>query len=60
MVMLQGNNASPHKARIILQFKENTGIRFLYWPAKSPDLNSIEIVWDVMGKGIKKSNSLPS
>jgi len=51
---LQDDNATPHRAHIVRDFKNASGIRSLTWPSKSPDLNPIEHIWDVMGREIQK------
>jgi hypothetical protein len=40
--ILQDDNAPPHRAAVVQEFKTNQGIQSLLWPANSPDLNPIE------------------
>ena len=57
---LQDDNARPHRARIVADFKQTVGIRSIEWPSKSPDLNPIEHIWDVMGRTIQELDPSPN
>ncbi|GBN04634.1 hypothetical protein AVEN_1404-1 [Araneus ventricosus] len=48
--IFQQDNAPCHKARIVLEwFEEHTDeFHLMSWPPNSPDLNSMEHIWDVM------------
>ena len=53
-VVLQDDNARPHRARIVQQFLQQNNVDHLDWPARSPDLSPIEHVWDILGKRIRQ------
>ena len=48
--ILQDDNALPHRAAVVQEFKGNRGIQSLPWPANAPDLNPIEHAWDCLGR----------
>lgn len=51
----QQDNARPHVSRKTLSNLRNSGITlFPFWPAHSPDLSPIEIIWAIMGKRVEK------
>ncbi|MCJ8746846.1 hypothetical protein PDJAM_G00146480 [Pangasius djambal] len=50
--LLVHDNAQPHVARVCRQFLEDEGIDTIEWPQRSPDLNPIEHLWDIMFRSI--------
>ncbi|GBN76007.1 Transposable element Tc1 transposase [Araneus ventricosus] len=57
--LLQDDNARPHRARIVDDYLQQETIQRLEWPARSPDLNPIEYVWDALGRRIAALNPPP-
>ena len=53
-VVLQYDNARPHRARIVQQFLQQNNVDHLDWPARSPDLSPIEHVWDILGQRVRQ------
>ena len=46
------DNARPHTARHTREFLAQAGVPLLDWPARSPDLNPIEHMWDELERGL--------
>ena len=40
------DNARPHGAQVADQFVEKNGIERMEWPARSPDCDPIENLWE--------------
>ncbi|GFW71582.1 transposable element Tc3 transposase [Trichonephila clavipes] len=47
--VFQQDNARPHVAKTVKSYLESQQVQILPWPAYSPDMSSIEHVWDIVG-----------
>ena len=50
---LQHDNATSHTARSVQDFLQDRNVSVLPWPAKSPDLNPIDHVWDQLDRRLR-------
>ncbi|GFV83835.1 transposable element Tcb1 transposase [Trichonephila clavipes] len=54
------DNATCHQTLAVQYCLDSEGIQRLVWPARSPDLNPIEIVWDALGRQVAGRNYPPT
>ncbi|KAI3357227.1 hypothetical protein L3Q82_015684 [Scortum barcoo] len=57
--LLMQDNARPHVAGVCQQFLQDKGIDAMDWPARSPGLNPIEHIWDIMSRSIHQRHVAP-
>lgn len=57
--LLMHDNARSHVAYIVDEYLTEVGIRRLQWPARSPDLNPIEHVWDMLKRRVRARPNPP-
>ena len=57
--LLMHDNARPHVVGVCLQFLHGGGIDFMDWPARSPDLKSLEHIWDIMSRPVQQRHVAP-
>ena len=51
----QQDNAPCHKVKTVTIWFQESNIKILQWPARSPDLNPIENVWTVLDSKLTKA-----
>ncbi|GFU66217.1 transposable element Tcb2 transposase [Trichonephila clavipes] len=54
------DNGTCHPTLAVQDCLDSEGIQRLVWPARSPDLNPIENVWDALGRQVAGRNYPPT
>ncbi|GFU67374.1 transposable element Tcb1 transposase [Trichonephila clavipes] len=54
------DNATCHRTLAVQDCLDSEGIQRLVWPARSPDLNPNENVWDALGRQVAGRNYPPT
>ncbi|GFW05507.1 transposable element Tcb2 transposase [Trichonephila clavipes] len=54
------DNATCHRTLAVQDCVDSKGIQRLVWPARSPDLNPVENVWDALGRQVAGRNYPPT
>ena len=54
--LFQDDNAPCHRAAVVNTFLQQQGVVRMDWPARSPDMNPIEHLWDVLGRRVRAQN----
>ena len=57
--IFQDDNARPHRARAVQDYLRQHGIQRMDWPAKSPDMNPIEHLWDLLERRVRSRPQVP-
>ncbi|GBO18416.1 Transposable element Tcb2 transposase [Araneus ventricosus] len=58
----QQDNCTSHRSRLATAWLDEHSSDFsvMNWPPRTPDLNSIEHLWDILEKGVKAHHTTPA
>ena len=57
--VLMQDGARAHTSRVITSYLEDSGIQVMNWPPRSPDLNCIEHLWDLINRRLHNRQYQP-
>ena len=57
--VFQNDNARPHCARGFQDYFRQHGIQRMDWPARSPDMNPIKHLWDLLDRHVRGRQQVP-
>lgn len=58
--LLMHDNACAPAARCVMHYLDEVVVNSIEWPARSPDLNPIEHIWDRLGRLVRNHVHVPS
>ncbi|GBN01872.1 hypothetical protein AVEN_198756-1 [Araneus ventricosus] len=60
--VFQQNNYTSHRSRLATAwlYEHSSDFSVMNWPPRSPELNPIEHLWDVLEKGVKPHHITPA
>ena len=55
--VLTHDNDQKHRAHIVTKWLDEKGVEWIKWPSFSPDLNSVERIWDEVERRVRKEKA---